>query len=262
MDKNMEVFVNNESLDVRTTESRQPRDYYFTACVGLLGVLICLLVAFNSNCFALSEVIVKGNDLVATETIVLAARLSQRQNLLTLDCDKIAAAVKSNRNIATARVFKQYPNRLIIVVQERRPTFLIQQGQALYMVGNDFKVMGMVAKGECQLPVIKGMKVRQTQGIPVFSGSQGGILQELLKIGGGVPRLVIREIDMTRSIMTLEFRDNPGSITVLLGDSSRIKEKIAQLRAILAVNTAGDIVSVDLRIPGITTVTTSENKIP
>lgn len=230
----------------------------FAVWFGLLIALLGSLVALNSSYFTIRQVVVEGNYTVTAEAIILASRITRHQNLLTLNLPKTIAAIERLPYIASAKIIKHFPNRLVIKVRERKPICLLKQGKFYYVLGNDFTMMGIAAtKSNAWLPVVTGVPISKARNRFPLTKAQVEVVRELIKLASRKNHWKVCRIDLNRSLLVMEIPGNQRPVTVLLGDSSRIKEKVTQIQAVLAGNRFGEIISIDLRLPGISTITTS-----
>ena len=107
---------------------------------GVLAVLACALM-FSFLRFApffrVQHVDVQGNSQVSADEVLAAADISADGALMTVPLDEIASRVETLDAVAGARVTRDWPNRLQIVVRERRPVGFIARGTGVVLVGSD-----------------------------------------------------------------------------------------------------------------------------
>jgi cell division protein FtsQ len=101
--------------------------------------------------FTVEKITVDGNSQVTAEAVVDAAAVPDGTRVLTAPLDQIASRVESLDAIAQARVTRDWPNGLTIVVHERRPVGYVSLdgGDDKYgLVGSD----GSVYRTETDVP--------------------------------------------------------------------------------------------------------------
>ena len=107
---------------------------------GVVAVLACVLM-FSFLRFApffrVQHVDVQGNSQVSADEVVAAADVSEDGALMTVPLDEIASRVETLDAVAGAQVTRDWPNRVQIVVRERRPVGFIARGTGVVLVGSD-----------------------------------------------------------------------------------------------------------------------------
>jgi cell division septal protein FtsQ len=230
--------------------------------IGIFGLFLFLLAGigfFNSRFFILTGMTVKGNRFVPEEVIIHASGINRSQNIFRVKTGFVRANILKNPYISAVAVRKLYPDRMLIMVTERTPLFILLRGRERMIIGNDWKAIAInPAEAWKGLPLVVG--VAQTG--PGPAGHEIVMIREIFKASDSTLRSMLRKIDLSRNQLFLELPGTSGWVGVELGNTNRIPEKIANLRAILARNRNLKLISIDLRVPGISTITTSQNKKP
>jgi cell division septal protein FtsQ len=233
---------------------------------GILGVFLFLLAGIgfcNSRFFILAGVTVKGNRYVPEAVIIHGSGINRAQNIFRVKSRLVRENILKNPYIAAVAVRKVYPDRILITVTERTPLFLLLRGRERIVVGNDWKAIAInPAEAWEGLPVVVGLELTGARAGPGPAKHEIVMIREIFKASDRTLRSMLRKIDLSRNRLFLELPGTSGWVSVELGNTGRISEKISNLRAILARNRRSDLVGVDLRVPGISTITTSQNKIP
>ena len=90
----------------------------------LCGVLVLIVIAGTlryAPLFSVEKITVSGNQQVTSDAVVAAASVPDGTRVLTAPLDQIASRVESLDAVAQAKVTRDWPNGLKIVVRERRP---------------------------------------------------------------------------------------------------------------------------------------------
>jgi cell division septal protein FtsQ len=230
---------------------------------GLFLLLLAGIVFINSRFFVIAKVTVKGNCFVPNEVIIHASGINRAQNVFRVKPQRIQTNILKNSYIADAAVEIIYPNRIRITVVERTPLILLAQEKQKIIIGNDWAVIAINPEEVPErLPVVSGIKLARPAVGRRLAGIETPMIREIFKASDLTLHSMLRKIDLASNQLFLEFPGTPNWVSVEFGNASGIQEKIANLRAILAQNPLKDLVSIDLRIPGISTITTSNNNIP
>jgi cell division protein FtsQ len=107
------------------------RAAFFTlAGLGIVaGVAWALL---GSRLLVVRSVTVTGTHLVSPEQVVAAADVPDGTSLIGVNTDQVARRVEAIRQVASATVAKDWPDRLVITVRERVPVMAVRMAGGGY----------------------------------------------------------------------------------------------------------------------------------
>ena len=253
------AFVGGQQVGrVRVRRRRRPPS------IGRLvrrGAIVLLAVAIpaalvaggwwllGSEHFAVTSVAVRGTNAVTTERILDAARIEPGRSLFLLDPLAIVRRVEALPEVERAAVIRELPDRVTVLVEERRPFTLVHAG-TLHWIDERGHLFGRETQAVTPpAPVISGLGEAE---IASMHGAPSGKARDAVRLIRGLLRsgsaLVtdISEIDMSE-------RDGPvlytaGGVEVRLG-AEDWDARLARLEGVLAQTTAHDgaIRTVDLR---------------
>ena len=132
----------------------------------LTGAVACvafaLLAAFDfmirSPFFSVRETVVRGCKELTEKDIVALASVRSAPNILSLNLEAMARRIRVNPWIRNVSVGREFPGRLVIVIQERKPVALLEKGNALYLLDDDGTPFKKLETGEVNdLPVLTGL---------------------------------------------------------------------------------------------------------
>ena len=108
--------------------------------------------------FGVNDVSVKGNAQVTTEQVMSTAGVDDGAPLLTLPIDEIAERIESLDAVADARVTRDWPSSLTIVVRERRPVGYVELSDGgAGLVGSDGSIYRQERRPPKGLPQLPGI---------------------------------------------------------------------------------------------------------
>lgn len=246
-------------MSANETRSRNkiPR---FDIIFGILFILLSLIILLNSKLFAVDSVEINGNSSVSSEDIILKARLNSYRNIFQIDGDQIKNAILRDPRIASVKIKRQLPGKLIIHVQERLPICLLSYLNNLLIIGDDGLVMGIQEEAEAiELPIVTGAKLKNVKYGEKITASDFQSALKVLKYSDDYLRQVISEINLTRLKLQLDLPGYDRRVEVELGTIEELEKKIANLRAILlSPDFSGKLERIDLRLTDLPTVITSK----
>lgn len=238
----------------------QNKNLRFDIIFGILFILLSLIILINSKLFAVDSVEINGNSSVSSEDIILNARLNSYRNIFQIDGDQIKNAILRDPRIASVKIQRQLPGKLIIHVQERLPVCLLSYLDNLLIIGNDGMVMGIQEEAEAiELPIVTGAKLKNVKYGEKITASDLQNALKVLKYSDDYLRQVISEINLTRLQLQLDLPGYKRPVEVELGTIEELEKKIANLRAILlSPDINGKLERIDLRLADLPTVITSK----
>lgn len=233
----------------------------FELIFGVLLVFLICLILLNSKLFAVRNVEVEGNSKVSSEDIILNAGLNSYHNIFQIDSDKLKNLILQDLRIASVKINKQLPDKLLIFVRERTSVCLLSYLQNLLVIGEDGLVMSAQEEAEVvELPVVTGIKLDNVKYGEKVESSDFQTALEILKYSDDYLRQVINEIDLGRFQLKLDLPGYRHSIKVELGSAENLEEKITNLRSILlSTDLKGKLEQIDLRVSDLPTVITSKS---
>ncbi len=124
---------------------------------GSLVLVYAFSFLMSSPYLKVSEIQVRGCEEVSREEILSLAAGEVSRNILVADLRKVARAVVANPWVKAVSVGREYPNRLVIAVQERKPLALIRKdGDLFLMDGSGEAFKRLEGEDEIDMPVLTG----------------------------------------------------------------------------------------------------------
>lgn len=121
--------------------------------LGVAGTRWCL----TSPRFAVAEVQVRGLSRLTPEEIVRAAGIQRGENLFRIDPAAAVMGIETLPQVRSAEVVRSLPNRVTLLVEERRPFTLVHSGR-LHWVDEEGVALAPESRAvPVGLPVISGL---------------------------------------------------------------------------------------------------------
>jgi cell division protein FtsQ len=128
---------------------------------GITVFTALLLIGYDltirSPYLSIRETVVRGcKELTEKEILVLAA-VRPAANILTLNPDIITRRIRTNPWVQEVSIGREFPDRLVILVRERKAVALLQGEKDLYLLdseGSPFKKLE--PEDELNLPILTG----------------------------------------------------------------------------------------------------------
>jgi cell division protein FtsQ len=197
--------------------------------------------------FAVKGVEVRGVSRLGAERVAAAAAIVPGTPLWRVDPAAVAARVEALSEIRRADVIRELPDRVTILVEERRPFTLVHAGR-LHWLDEGGRLLGEEREAVTPpVPVISGLGDEELASMRTSPGPRTraaiSLIRALLRSGSTLTA-EISEIDMSR-------REGPvlytvGGVEVRLGNEEW-DERLARLEGVLAQVAKDDVSAIDLR---------------
>lgn len=247
------ALVDGQRVGARRKRARRVRSFRGVGRV-VLALLAVAAVTFGaarwvmtSPRFAVTAVDVRGSSRVPVARILAAAGIAPGTNLWTIDSRAVVGRIEAMPEIRRADLVREMPNRLTIVVEERRPFTLVHAGR-LHWMDEDGRVLGEEARAVApEVPVITGLSEDELTSMRTAPGPKAraaiALIRALLRSGSALTA-EISEIDMSRAEGPVLY--TVDGVEVRLG-AEEWDERLARLEGVLAQVATQDVNGVDLR---------------
>lgn len=197
--------------------------------------------------FAVSTVQVRGASRVDVARLVEAAGVMRGTSLFAVDPRAVRARLEELPEIRRAEVIRELPNRLEIIVEERRPFTLVHAGR-LHWVDEEGVLLGEERRAVApDVPMISGLSDEELATMRTAPGPRAraaiALIRALLRSGSALVA-EIAEIDMGRADGPVLY--TVDGVEVRLGHEDW-DERLARLEGVLAQVARDDVRTVDLR---------------
>jgi cell division septal protein FtsQ len=168
-------------------------------------------------------------------------------NLWRVDPDQVRGRLEALPEIRRADVVRELPNRVSILVEERRPFTLVHAAR-LHWLDEDGRLLGEERQAVAtEVPVISGLSEEELATMRTAPGPRAraaiALIRALLRTGSTLAG-EISEIDMSRPEGPVLY--TVDGVEVRLG-SEEWEERLARLEGVLAQVATQDVQGVDLR---------------
>ncbi len=176
--------------------------------------------------FRVEHIEVLGNSQVSADDVIAAAQLSSSTPLLSLPVDQIESRVESLDAVAGARVVRDWPDRVKIVVRERRPVGYVKSSGGSGLVGSDGSIYREQDQAPDDLPQLPTIAGGTAQVGDSYSADAGDAPTAAFDVAVSLPRSLQRPVDTisANSIRTVRLTFADG-VVVEWGSPSSGEEK-------------------------------------
>jgi cell division protein FtsQ len=225
---------------------------------GLVAVALAVATVqlARTPLFGLAAIRVEGTSALDREQVLAAADVRPGQPYLGLDLEAIGRRVAALPRVATARVVRDYPASLRILVSERPPVASVRKTAVYWLVAADGTVLEATRRRTADLPHVAGVPLPAD----LHPGSRlppgNPLANALAALGGMRPELRRQVVAVrARSLDGLEFGLRDGT-RVLYGLAAEqpAKDAAALLVRRTLAKERREVERIDVRNPAAPTV--------
>ena len=205
---------------------------------AVLALILVYTVFVHMPYFNLQQIDVTGNYYLAPTDVVKTSGLQAGTNLLLVDLGATAARLRSRPRVRGASVYRRFPGRIIIEIEERNPRAVLAAGK-LYYVDRQAEIFPRLTPGDSvRYPLFTGIKPHELK-------SREAEVRQMLALGLGLLEVMERNVSGLAESRVSEIRlDLDNGLTlltrsgreVIMGKSSlELKmERLARLKKFLS----------------------------
>ena len=222
------------------------------ACFGLIiaGVCYSSLWLYNkaitSDFFTTRHVDVTGNVRLSHDMVLQYGGIREGDNSLAVSIAKVERNLRKTPWVEEASVKRLLPDRFVIRLKERLPSFWVHKDGVLYYANDLGEIIAPVeSKNFLSLPTLRVdpgaedalpylmrlMKGMQTGLLPIEAGAVSSIS---VSPGKGI-EIYLEDREMRLSIATDDWEGNLSRLSLTLGDLAR-RHELRNVREIRSVN--------------------------
>ncbi len=113
----------------------------------------------NSDFFQITSLKIEGNRMTSKEQIAALSKVDIHSNLMAIKVSEVKSLLESHPWIAGVDISRDWPNRLVIAVKEKKPVALLSRDSGLFYLDNKGMIIAAAAPSqELDFPVITGLK--------------------------------------------------------------------------------------------------------
>jgi len=195
--KGIETVLRKEnSIQQRYGSGRKSRNLDLKKKLAILGLGFLLLVAGvalvgfivykamgRADFFQITATNIQGCRRTTKNLILELSGVDVHSNLLALDTKKVKSGIEAHAWVESAKIERDWPNRLNIVVKERLPVAIVSLGSGLfYLDQNGAAFVQVLPPEDMDYPIITGLKREQWP--KTLKGSQLGEALQFIKYAG------------------------------------------------------------------------------
>lgn len=236
--KNTTKKLTKKQETARKKRKRAIRFIKFTMLVFLLigGGIYFLLSPF----FNITEIEIEGNNKLTNEEVISLSQIQLDENTFKIVKNKIEKNIKQNAYVENVKVNRKLPDKILITIEERTPSYVIIFANAYVYINNQGYFLE-ISKSKLELPIITGYLTKEED----IQVGQRLCLEDLQRLNDVLQIMQTAESNNISNLITkinienkqnyiLELKDEKK--TVHVGDISNLSTKMLYIKSIIEQN--------------------------
>ncbi len=214
--------------------------YFFLSVAWLFGMSAGLIFAYDiitqTDYFAAHQIDIVGNDRLSESEVIRQADLSPGVNIFSINLTLIRKQLLAHPWVASAKVVRKIPNRLLIQISEHVPLALIDLGRTFILNTEGEIFIEKSGLGGLDLPEVQGLSYSDIQSGGDPERDPLRAVMTVLKLGRKPGNVL-----SNRRIRIIQVDRQLGLTLYTFGDTAAIKlgysdypEKVRRLEKVLA----------------------------
>lgn len=220
----------------------------------VLCVIGIIIGTMTSPLFNIKQIEVQGNEKISKEEIISLSQIVTDENTYKVNVNKVKEQILENPYIKSVQIKRKLPDEVIITVEERSTTYMIEYGNAYAYINNQGYILE-ISSEKLDVPIIQGAETELDNLIP----GQRLCNNDLEKMSTIIKIMEVAQNNDIANLITRIDIENDQNYKILfeseqkvayLGDETDLSTKILSIKAILDKErgTAGEIfVNMDLK---------------
>lgn len=202
-----------------------------------IALLVALVFFMMSPLFNVSEIIVVGNNGVPKETITSLSQIEIGGNIYKISKEIIRKRIKENAYIESVEVKRKLPNKIELIVKERKTSYMLEYGGSFVYINNQGYILE-ISTQKLDVPIIEGYTTAEDELQAGYRLNREDLtrLEMILKImeskeSNKIVEKINRISIEDKQNYTLKMEEEKK--TVYLGNASNLSSRMLYLKAAL-----------------------------
>lgn len=213
-----------------------------------VGAALSVWIAFFSPLMAVDELKLSGAKRTTAAEVARVVSLDSSENLLLLNTDEVADAVKSLPWVKSVTVDRKLPGTVKLTITERSPVMAVAVGEQRYLIDRRARVLEATESAD-GLPLLAGLTTSLPRPGDRLSSPQ---LTSALEAFGAMPRKLRRDVQavFAPTVERITFQLSDG-VQVRYGAAEDMVSKNEVLKVLLSrlrLEARGPVY-IDVRVP-------------
>lgn len=228
---------NTKKINKKKNAKREKRLKVLKTLSLILILIVLVVLLLSSSLFNINTIEVVGNSKLSEEKVISLSSIELYTNVFNFSSRNVKSKLKENSYIQDAKILRKLPTTVVITIEERVPTYMLQFADS-YVYINNQGYMLEISNEKIEVPILTGFTTDLSNIKPGNRINSEDLekMKMVIKLyqtlnNNGLAETVSK-IDMSDERNYTLFFENEGK-KVYLGDASDLSTRIVCLKGIL-----------------------------
>lgn len=225
-------------------QKKKQKRQYLVILVIILALIVGIVYFMTSDFFNVKKVQVTGGEHIVEENKAGVRKLVLGKSIFRVPTGNIKSILSRNPWVKEVKISKDYPDRVVININERKPVAVLSDGISYYTVSGDGHVLEISEKPS-QLVQIMDIPLKN---LSVGEKINSEEFKQALEIYKSLPQSLKKDVMVISAPSVERIVMYVGGVEVIYGMAEHIEEKNTVLKEILS-REGTSVISIDIRVP-------------
>ena len=245
--------ISNKKQEVKRKNTKKKikiMKYTFLS-ISIIALIVSIMA---SPLFNIKEIMVEGNEKITKDEIISLSQIIIDENTYKISKTKVEKRILENPYIKSVEIKRVLPSKVLIKVEERKTTFMIEYGGGYVYINNQGYILE-VSTEKLEVPIIQGAETIAEEFVP----GNRLCIEDLERMSTVIKIMEVATNNEIANLITRIDIENSQNYKILfeteekvayLGDGTDLNDKIPNIVSILnkEKGIAGEIfVNMDLK---------------
>ncbi len=203
----------------------------------VLFIFVAIIATMTSPLFNIKKITIEGNEKITSDEIISLSQINIEENTYKLNMKKVKERILENPYIKSVEIKRKLPSDILISVEERKTTFMIEYGSSYVYINNQGYILE-VSSEKLEVPIIQGAETNVEDFVPGNRMCREDLekMSTVIKImeiatSNEISSLVTRIDIQSKQNYKLVFEKDQK--VAYIGDETDLNTKILSIKSIL-----------------------------
>ncbi|MEG0918960.1 MAG: FtsQ-type POTRA domain-containing protein [Anaerovoracaceae bacterium] len=144
----------------KASKRKRRKDRFFLKLAVFVVAIIGIFLFLSSSYFDVKEITTTGNDRISDKEIVKLSGIKKETNIFTVRKKLAVGKLEGNSYVGSAKIVKNYPDKIVIEILERKPSAAIKYGNKFVLI-NDQAYALETREKRPRIVYLEGIKMKK-----------------------------------------------------------------------------------------------------
>lgn len=203
----------------------------------IILIFVAIIATMTSPLFNIKQIIIEGNEKITDNEIISLSQINIEENTYKINMKKTKERILENPYIKNVEIKRKLPSNIVISIEERKTTFMIEYGSSYVYINNQGYILE-ISSEKLDVPIIQGTETNAEN----FTPGNRLCKEDLEKMSTVIKIMEIATSNEISSLVTridIENKQNYKLVfeteekVAYIGDETDLNTKILSIKSII-----------------------------